>query len=158
MTKQEVIKFTKKISNYYQQFTINDEDVINEWIEKLEPYSIEDLEKRFNEHLNSKYAMSPPLLHILIKDLPTTEQKKYTTNDLIIRCDLCGKEMYLSHYNKEHRKKCLLINALIPVLNNKGENVEYDDLNQYDFLTLDRIYEKYVPIKKDIKEVIKGAF
>ena len=118
-------------------------------------YSKEDVLKKFDEHLNGEYALEPPKLHFITKYLNTEEAKQRYGEDYIVRCDLCGKQVYLTEYNTEHRDKCLLIKALIPVLTKRGEDVTYEALNSYDFNTLNRIYDKYVPVTKNINELLQ---
>lgn len=154
MNKAETIKFMRKIKAYYPMFS-NEDYVIEEWVEKLKPYSKDDIERKFDEHINGSYALNPPQLHFLTKFLKTEEQKEKSLTDFIVRCNLCGEEMYLSDYDNEHYKKCLLIKTLIPLLEKKGEIVDYKSLNQYDFKTLEKVYDKYVPLKKEIN--YKGA-
>ena len=148
MTKQEVLNFTKKIKAYYKTFVIDDADVMQEWIDHLQPYSKEDIYRKFEEHLNGDNSLNPPMLHILTKNLMTEEMSSQALNDYIIRCDLCGREMPLKVYDNSHRDKCLTIKALIKVLGEKGENVTYEELDKYDAATLDKIWFKYVPINK----------
>lgn len=114
------MSFTKKINSYYRTFTIDDADVMKEWIDRLSNYDKEDITRRFDEHLNGENALNPPMLHLLIKNLPTIEEKtKRDSNDYIIRCNLCGKEMSLSTYDKKHYPRCLTIHSLIPLIKEK---------------------------------------
>lgn len=69
-----------------------------------------------------------------------------------VRCNLCDKEMYIYEYNS-HYDKCLMIKTLIPILKEKGEDVNYDILNNYDSITLEKVLYKYLPIKKDLKKI-----
>lgn len=154
MTKAETLKFMKKIKSYYQSFSMEDY-VIEEWVERLREYDLKDLERKFEEHLKGEYALEPPKLHFLIKYLKTIEEKEKSTNDYLVRCNLCGEEMYYSEYNNTHHKKCLLIKTLVKVLRKRGEDVDYETLNEYDYETLDKIYDKYVPLKKNIQDILK---
>ena len=47
-----------------------------------------------------------------------------------------------------------MIKTLIPILKEKGEDVNYDILNSYDSITLEKVLYKYLPAKKDLKENI----
>lgn len=155
MTKAEVLKFLNKVKAYYYNFSLED-NVKEEWTEKLKHYDNDDILRKFDEHLNGEYALDPPKLHFLTKYLKTEEEKLKTSNDYVIRCNLCQKEMYLSDYNNKHYKKCLLIRTLVPILVSKGQNVDYNTLDEYDYETLDKVYEKYVPVvKKDLKKMFK---
>lgn len=153
MTKQETISFIKKIKAYYPIFKLEEEG-IDEWAEKLKPYDTEDVIRKFEEHLSGEQSNEPPKLHFITRYLKTKEEKEKHKGEYIIRCNLCGREMYYSEYDK-HYEKCLLIKALIPLLKKRGENVDYETLNDYDFKTLDKVWDKYNPPKKqNLKEVI----
>ena len=64
-----------------------------------------------------------------------------------IQCNLCHKFMTMEKYER-HYDKCLLIKALIPILKSKGEDVSYETLNEYDYKTLDKVWDKYNPPKQ----------
>lgn len=150
MTKQEVISFTKKIGAYYKTFSLNEKEQIDEWIKVLTPYRKEDIEKRFDEHIRGEDALRPPMLHYLVRNLMTEEEanKSSQPGEYIVRCNLCGKEMSLSTYDKVHYEKCLLIKSLLNVLEQKGKPTTYEELDKYDVKTLDQVWLKYVPITK----------
>ena len=67
----------------------------------------------------------------------------------IVRCNLCNKEMNLINYDK-HYDRCLMISTLIPILRERGENVDYEILSGYDSNVLERIILKYLPFKKEL--------
>ena len=157
MTKAEMQSFVKRIKAYYPIFSL-DKDSMDVWYEKLKDYEQKDLLEKFEEHLKGEYALEPPKLHFLTKYLKTKEQKEKATNDYLIRCNLCGQEMYLSDYDNTHYKKCLLIKTLIPILKKRGEDVNYEILDEYDYETLDKVYMKYVPeVKKDYKKLFTNS-
>lgn len=154
MTKQETKDFIKKMKVYYPYFKL-EQEAFEEWALRLKPYDNEDVLKKFEEHLQGDKADEPPKLHFIIRYLKTKEEKEKYKGDYLIRCILCGREMYLSEFDNVHYGKCLLIHALIPILKEKGEDVNYEILDEYDYNTLDRIWDKYnPPKKKDLKEVI----
>lgn len=155
MTKQETISFIKKIKAYYPIFKL-EEDGIDEWANKLKSYELEDVVKKFEEHLNGEKSEEPPKLHFLTRYLLTKEEKEKYKGDYIVRCNLCGRELYLAEYDK-HYEKCLLIKALIPILKSKGEDVSYEILDEHDFTVLDKVWDKYnQPKKQDLKETLKN--
>lgn len=154
MTKAETLKFLNKIKAYYYNFSIED-NVKEEWIEKLKSYDLQDLEMKFEEHLNGQYALEPPRLHFLTRYLKTKEEKERATSDYLIRCNLCGNEMYLSEYENKHYSKCLLIKALVSILKSKGEEVTYETLEEYDMNTLERVYNKHTKPNKDLSKLLK---
>ena len=57
--------------------------------------------------------------------------------------------MPLSIYEGPHFKKCLLIKALIPVLKEKGDDVDYEELDKHSFETLEKVWDKYMPLEKN---------
>lgn len=150
MTKNETLSFIKKIKAYYPIFML-DEDGINEWANRLKPYDEKDVLDKFEKHLEGEYsANEPPKLHYLTKFLKTREEKERASKDYLIRCNLCGQEMYLSTYDNEHYGKCCLIHSLLILLRKRGENVTYEDLDVYPMEKLERIWDKYMPLKKEI--------
>lgn len=154
MTKKEVLSFIKKIKAYYPLFNLSTEEALDEWAERLKPYDNEDVLRKLEEHLNGERADEPPKLHFITKYLITTKDKEKYKGDYLIRCNLCGREMYLSDYDKKHYDKCLLIKTLLPILKDRGEDVTYEILEEYDYSTLDKIWNKYSPsLITDKKEV-----
>lgn len=150
MTKVEVLKFLNKIKVYYPTFSLEDY-VKEEWIEKLKPYDNNDVLEKFEKHLEGEYSSSePPKLHYITKFLKTHEAKEKAKDDCLIRCNLCGQEMYLSIYDGEHYEKCCLIKSLIPLLRKRGEDVTYETLDAYPVDTLIRIWDKHMPLKKEL--------
>ena len=154
MTKAEVQNFIKKIKVYYPYFSLDGKDVVDEWAERLKPYENEDVLRKLEEHLKGEKAEEPPKLHFITKYLKTKEEKERMGKDYLIRCNLCNKEMYLSDYDKFHYDKCLMIYTLIPILRKNGEEVDYDILDAYDLRTLEKVLYKYLPLKKDLKEIL----
>lgn len=142
MNKTETIKFMKKVKTYFPTFSIEDY-VVDEYVNKLKPYSLNDLNERFEYYLQNENQNDPPKLHYLIKFLKTEEEKGKEKNDYIIRCNLCGEEMYLKEYDTTHYKKCLLITALLPILKGRGEDVSRETLDEYDIGTLEKVFDKY---------------
>jgi hypothetical protein len=150
MTKVEVLKLLNKIKVYYPMFSLEDY-VKEEWINKLKDYDNDDVLEKFEKHLEGEYsATEPPKLHFLTKFLKTHEQKEKASTDFLICCDLCGEEMYLSTYDNEHHDKCLLIKSLISLLKKRGEIVSYEELDQYPIETLNKIWDKYMPLNKEL--------
>ena len=152
MTKAEVNSFIKKIKAYYPYFSIDNEDMLDEWATRLKPYDKEDVYRKLEEHLQGDRAEDIPKLHFITRYLKTIEEKEKAKDDYLIRCNLCGKEMYLSHYDKEHYERCLMIKTLLPILTKRGEEVSYEILDEYDTSTLNKVLLKYMPIRKDILE------
>jgi hypothetical protein len=153
MTKLEVSRFLKKISGTYPNQFFVTEDVENTWIEMLEPYDLEDVEMKFEEHLKGEMAEKPPLVHYLTKYLKKSEDKTKYDSEYKVACSICGEWLPISKYDK-HYERCFTIQTLIVLLKEKGTVTTYEELNQYDDSTLNRLIDKYLPIKKDLKELI----
>lgn len=66
-----------------------------------------------------------------------------------VRCNLCNKEMTLENYDK-HYDRCLMVTTLVKILKEKGEEVDYETLSQYDSTKLEKIIFKYIPFRKDL--------
>lgn len=157
MTKKETMDFLKRIKTYYQTFSIEDY-VIDEWHKKLKPYELSDVEEKLEEHLKGDLADRPPMLHYLTKYLKTPEEKERLSNDYYIQCNGCGKWMFMSDYDNDHFERCLTIRTLISFLKRKdGREIPYEELDQYDTDTINRIYDKYEEeIKLENKSFIAG--
>ena len=154
MTKQEVKDLINKIKVYYPLFNLDTEEAMNEWLTRLSPYDNQDVLRKLEEHLSGERADNPPKLHFITKYLKTIEEKERMGNDYLIRCNLCNKEMYLSEYDSDHYEKCLTIKTLIPILKERGEDVDYETLESYDNTTLEKVLLKYMPLKKDMKDLL----
>lgn len=143
MTKAEVINFMKKIKAYYDYFPIEDYK-IGEWYDKLKKYDLEDVYRKFDQHLEGELKDSPPKLHYITKFLKTPEEKaRAKINDYTIQCNLCGQWMPLSVYDNKHFDRCSSINYLLRIMRSKGIEVEYKDLELLDDVKFDKVYKKY---------------
>lgn len=80
------------------------------------------------------------------------EVKVFDSNIYKVRCNLCNREMYMNTYDS-HYDKCLMIMTLLPILKNKGEDVDYNSLDKYDRNTLEKVLYKYLPLNKEINYV-----
>ena len=154
MTTSDVQNFIKKIKVYYPYFSVDSAEALDEWNKKLKPYDMDDVEGKLEEHLKGDRADEIPKLHFITKYLITTEEKEKNKNDYLIRCNLCGREMFLKEYDTTHYDRCLTIKTLIPILRDRGENVDYETLEEYDTNTLNKVLLKYLPIKKDMKDLL----
>lgn len=153
MTKQEVTDFIKKIKAYYPYFSIEDKESMDEWALKLKPYDKEDILQKFEEHLSGEKSNEPPKLHFLTKYLRTTEEKARVVVDPLVRCNLCGREMNLSIYDR-HYDKCLCITTLMRFLKKDGQEVTYEELEGHSYEKLDNALRKYLPQDKAMGTVV----
>lgn len=154
MTTTEVQRFIKKIKAYYPYFSLDSEEALDEWFNKLKPYDKDDVIAKFEEHLNGERALEPPKLHFITRYLMTKEDKEKSKNDYIILCNICGREMSLTEYDTKHYDRCLMIKTLVQILRERGEDVDYEELDTYDTSTLNRVLEKYLPIKKKMSDIL----
>lgn len=154
MTTAEVKKFIKRIKAYYPYFSLDSEEAMDEWFTQLRPYDSDDVNKKLDEHLRGEKALEPPKLHFITRYIMTKEEKEKAQDDYIILCNICGKEMSLTEYDTTHYDRCLMIKTLVMILNQRGEDLTYEDLDVYDTNTLDRLILKYLPIKKEMDKII----
>lgn len=106
MTKNEVKTFMLRVKSYYQSFII-DEFKTNEWFNALKDYDNSEVNKRFEEHLQSEtYGQYIPQISYLTKFLKKVGEKKETPADIFINCSICGKRLSLqeqeNHYDRCH--------------------------------------------------------
>lgn len=150
MSEEEVYEILDRVKVNYQHLAMPDE-LFDEWYNQLKYYAKDEVYKNLDNYFKSdRKRRNIPLVYDLIDGLLTIEQQKTKSKDNFkIDCQLCHRFMTLEEYNN-HYDKCLLIKTLIPILQKNGETVDYDSLNEYDYQTLDKVYDKYVPIKKEI--------
>lgn len=155
MTKAEVSSFVKKIKAYYNYFNIEDEEIFNEWVNKLRPYETEDVEKKLEEHLVGEKADEVPKLHFITRYLKTKEEKERYKGEYLVRCNLCGREMYYSEYER-HYGKCLDIEYLVSIAKQKGEYYTREDIEDCKQEVIDKLLAKYPPNKiRSLDEIWK---
>lgn len=143
MTKEETNRVFKKIKAYYYYFDL-DKDSIKLWIEKLLPYSFEDVDSRIEEHIIGEERNNVPKIQDLIRHLMTEEQKSESSDDYIVQCRLCHRWLPLTEYD-EHYDRCLSISYLVSVAKQKGETFTRQDLENCREDILNKLYEKYKP-------------
>lgn len=143
MNEDEVYKLLERVRVYYQHLSRSD-DLLDEWYKILKDYSANEVENTLNEYLSiEKNRSRIPMPQDLTQGLLTIQQKKKKFNsNYSVRCNLCGKEMPLAHYNS-HYDKCLSIMYLISVFKQQGENVDYKTFATLDDKKFNAIYEKY---------------
>lgn len=157
MTKTEVENFMNRIKSYYDTFTWDIFKLL-EWKEKLKPYDSEDVNRKFEEHLNGELKDKPPMLHYLIKYLKTPEEKTKKSSDCVICCNLCSKEMSLSTYNNKHYSRCLSTKYIINQLKKQGKEVSYEELQELSDEVFERVYLKYSDLDmQKLKKKVGGC-
>ena len=98
MNKTELKGFMEKIKANYQEFSIEGY-VVNEWYKKLKKFDVDDVEKKLEQHLNGEYRRMIPRLNFIVSGLKTPEQKIASQN-IIIRCHVCGKKIDLKNFDR----------------------------------------------------------
>lgn len=142
MTKLEVEKFMRRIKSYYDWF-MWDEFKLSEWYSKLKDYDSLDVNAKLEEHLRGEMKDKPPMLQYIIRYLKTPEEKKLSSKEYIVDCNLCGRTMTLSEYNA-HYGICLEIKALQKwIKEKKGQEPTYEVLASLNRETFEKVYKKY---------------
>ena len=148
MQKLEVIEFMKKIKAYYQTFSMEDY-VVREWQEKLKPYDATDVYQKLEQHLNGELKDQIPKLHYIIRYLRTSAEKLRPAVDYQIDCNLCGRTMRLSQYER-HYDKCSSICYLLDILRKQDRSIDYQYLANISQEKFNQIYERYKPKKVNL--------
>lgn len=141
MTKSETIHFLQKIKAYYQNFIIEDY-VVNEWADRLKPYSVDDVYRKFDEHLKGEKKNEIPKIHFITKFLKTPEQK-VSSEKINIRCSVCGDIVELA----EHDKHLARHNSIIYIKQNEnriGKTFNESKLFEASDTEFDRFYQKFL--------------
>ena len=141
MTKEELKKLMTKVKAHYQEFSTEDY-VVKEWYEKLKPYDIEDVEKKFEQHLNSEYRKNIPRLFAIANGLQTPEQKQ-KSKTIKVRCQHCNKIFELDQYDSHIARH----NSIFYIKSKEhylGQNYNEEKmLNAYQ-VHFDRFYNKFL--------------
>lgn len=152
MKKSEIIKLLNKIKGYYNSQFFIDDDVLNAWEEQLQNYDYEDCVEHLKEYLR-EYPDKPPKPHTFIRGIITKEEKAKNIG-YTVQCNLCQRWMSLETYDK-HYGKCLDIEYLLGIAKQKGEKYTREDLENCTQNILDKLLNKYLPLEKNIKNVIR---
>lgn len=141
MTREEILDFMTKVKAHYQEFSTEDY-VVKEWYEKLKPYDIEDVEKKFEQHLNSEYRKTIPRLFAIADGLKTPEQKQ-KSKTIRVRCQYCNKIFELEQYDSHIARH----NSIFYIKSKEhylGQNYNEEKmLNAYQ-VHFDRFYDKFL--------------
>lgn len=141
MNRTEVTKLLKRIKAHWSYF--NDaEYVIDEWLKYLKPYENYDVNLKLDGYFEDGDD-KPPTPKYMARYLKTPEEKAKTSNDYIVCCNLCGREMSLSTYNSKHYSRCLSIRYIIKQLKKYDKEVSYEELQELSDEVFERVYLKY---------------
>lgn len=141
MTKEETLDFMSKVKAHYQEFSTEDY-VVKEWYEKLKPYDLADVEKKFEQHLNGEYKKTIPRLFSITSGLKTPEQKQ-KASVIRIRCQYCGKQIELEKLDNHiaRHNSIFYIKSKECYLNKQYNEEQLLDAYQVHF---DRFYNKFL--------------
>lgn len=157
MTLTETKNFMERIKFYYQEFVI-DNLKVEEWHRQLKDYNNQEVNEKFEEHLrNENYCSQIPRIGFLIKYL-IKEKDKATNNanTIRVRCNLCGKGMALTEYDK-HMERCNSVEYLNEQclrLNDKEiDKKKYRTMDDETFKNIyDKVANKVLEISEDEEE------
>lgn len=141
MTKTEVLHFMKKIKSYYQNFAIEDY-ILDEWYDRLKPYSIEDVYKKLDEHLKGEYKNEIPKLHFITRYLKTPTEK-VAAERILIKCAYCGEVIEL----EKHDRHLARHNSIAYIKRNEGRiGKDFNEEKMYNLteVEFDRLYKRFL--------------
>lgn len=142
MSAEEVYELLERVRVYYQNMSRAD-TVYEIWYNVLKNYSYQEvcegLEKYVSFKENRKRIPTP---YDLIDDISSIKQKAEATNDFVIDCNLCHKNMTLSEYNR-HYSKCSSISYLLLIFKKANKNVTRTELESLSDEDFEKVYEKY---------------
>lgn len=143
MNKKETIRFMERVKSHYQEFIIDDFKV-SEWYGKLKDYDDEDVNKKFDEHLNSEiHGENIPKVYFLTKYLTPTKDKgkvRYYT----ILCSKCGYEIPDEEYDK-HLQRCIEASTVVRDMKKYfSMNLQKKKLMALSDEEFEKIYQSYL--------------
>ena len=141
MTKVEVTHFLAKIKAYYQNFIMEDY-VVDEWADKLKKYDMEDVYKKFDEHLNGDYKSEIPKLHYIIKYLKTKDEKQ-KVEYYFVKCGVCNKTIHNARYDEHisRHNSVSYIKSREKLLKVKFNEEKLYEMSNQDF---NKFYDKFI--------------
>ena len=153
MNKSETKNLLSKFKGYYNNQFFIDEDIINVWVEEMEPYDYDDALEHIKEYVK-EFPDNAPRPHIFKRGLYTHEQKqqmkdcKYT-----VECNLCHRWMPFEEYER-HYERCLDIQYLVNIAKQKGLNLTREELENQRNEVIVGLLNKYPPTKLTTMEEV----
>lgn len=141
MTIEETFDFMTKIKAHYQEFSTEDY-VVKEWYKKLEPYDLEDVEKKFEQHLNGEYRKSIPRLFSIADGLKTPVQKQ-NAEEIRLRCPECNVLLKMEQYDN-HIARHNSIHYIKSKEHYLGQRYNEEQLMNAYQVQFDRFYNKFL--------------
>ena len=143
----ETREFMERVKVHYPTFII-DTYTIEEWHSQLKEYSYEDINKRFNEHLQSEqYGEYIPKIWFLTKNLIKEDDKERATSDKVkFTCNICGEEVTLINWNS-HYDRCIVEEYIIKQAKKyRNKDIDRSEIKALSQEKLDALYEKMINI------------
>ena len=157
MTLKETKEFMERIKQHYQEFII-DNPKIEEWHRELKDYNIHEVNDKFEEHLrNEQYGSQIPKIGFLTKYLiKENEKPSYNTSSIRVRCNVCGKGMALTEYDK-HIQRCNSVEYLnqqsLRFYDKEIDKEKYRNMDDETFnKTYDKVLNKILEVSEDEQE------
>lgn len=141
MNKAELKSFMEKIKANYQEFSIEGY-VVNEWYKRLKDYDIEDVEKKFEQHLNGEYRRTVPRLNFIAGGLKTPTEKE-ASQTIRVRCQHCGLALDLKKLDRHLARH----NSVFYVKSKEGylnQNYDMDKLMEATEVVFARFYKHFL--------------
>lgn len=144
MTINETVDFLKRIKANYQEFSIKEKYIIDEWYRELQNYDLADLNEKLDEHLaDDLYGREIPKVRLLTKDLIRSKDKGKVKKYLIY-CNNCGQVVGDREYDR-HYKRCSAVSAMISDLKNYYNlTVKKEELLALSEKKFELSYQKYL--------------
>ncbi len=143
MEKKDVINFMKRIKSHYQEFVVDDFK-ISEWYGFLKDYDDEDVNKKFEEHLNSEvYGNQIPRIAFLTKFLIKSKDKGKIKHYTVL-CPKCGQAVPDVQLEK-HTQRCIEAHSIIRDMKKYYNiRVDFQELIEMSNEKFEKTYQKYL--------------
>ena len=157
MTKGETRNLLSKFKGYYNNQFFIDEDIINVWVEEMEPYDYGDALEHIKEYVK-EFPDTAPRPQIFRRGLYTHEQKQQMKDSkYTVECNLCHRWMPYEEYER-HYEKCLDIQYLVSVAKEKGLDMTREKLENQRNEVIIGLLNKYPPAKITTMEEVNDLW
>lgn len=152
MDKKETKKFMERIKSHYQEFII-DEFKFSEWYGFLKDYDDEDVNKKFEEHLNSEvYGNQIPKVAFLTKFLIKSKDKGKIKHYTVL-CPKCGQAIFDEELDI-HVKRCIEVSTIVRdfkrYFNKTLKREKLFNLSDDEF---EKLYQEYINVMLNSNKV-----
>ena len=144
MTKEEASEVLRRIKANYQEFSIQENYIKDEWYRALQNYDLEDVFQKLDEHLRDEiYGREIPKVNFLVKGLIKSKDKG-KVRDYLIYCNNCGQVVGDKEYDK-HYKKCSAADVIVRDLKKYFNlTVKRKELMELSDTKFEQAYQKYL--------------